>query len=101
MSDKDFARKFEGNQIGRRERNVIRRNAIIAAGSSGATGLAGRVEACLNDPDPMIRGHAVWAFARLCGPQARPRLERVLGSEWDPDVRSETERTLDSNPGLV
>ena len=101
MGDKDFARKFDGNQIGMRERNVIRRNAIIAAGSSGATGLAGRVEACFNDPDPMIRGHAVWAFARLRGPEAGPSIERVLRSEWDPDVRSEAERTLDSDPGLV
>lgn len=97
MGDKGFARRFEGNQIGMRERNTIRRNALIAAGGSGATGLAGRAEACLNDPDPMIRGHAIWAFARLGGPEARHRLERALGSEWDPDVRNEAERALDAN----
>lgn len=91
MTDREFSRRFEGNQIGMRERNVIRRNAIIAAGTSGITGLAGRLEACLNDPDPMIRAHALWAFARLAGPEARLRIERALLSEWDPIVRKEAE----------
>jgi epoxyqueuosine reductase len=91
MGQTDFVRRFEGNQIGMRERNVIRRNALIAAGASGAADLAGHIEACFNDPDPMIRAHALWSFARLRGKEAGPRLERAAAGEWDPDVRKEAE----------
>ncbi len=96
MTDRDFARRFDGNQIGMRERNVLRRNAVIAAGASGATALGRPVEACLDDPDPMLRGHAAWALARLGVPAAAQRLERALRSEWDPDVRNEAQRALDA-----
>jgi epoxyqueuosine reductase len=95
MDDREFRHRFEANQIGMRELNAIRRNAILAAGCSGAAGLAGCIEACLHDPDPMIRGHAAWSLARLRGPGARPALQTALLREWDPAVRSEIERALD------
>ncbi|MGD9402015.1 MAG: tRNA epoxyqueuosine(34) reductase QueG [bacterium] len=96
MGEADFTRKFEGNQIGMRDANAIRRNAIVAAGNSGARALAGPLTACLNDLDPMIRGHAAWALAALTGGDARPALESLLKSEWEPEARKETQTALDA-----
>lgn len=95
MGEAGFEQRFRDNQIGRRELNAIRRNAILAAGGSETDGLATRLEACLNDPDPMIRGHAAWSLGRLRGPAARPVLETALSGEWDPAVRREIQRALD------
>jgi epoxyqueuosine reductase len=98
MGEEEFRRRFDGNQIGMRERNVIRRNAVIAAGCSGISELAGPVINCLNDPDPMLRAHAAWALGALGGAEARPALERAVRSEWDPDARAEAARALDGIP---
>jgi len=95
MREREFARRFDNNQIGRRQCNAIRRNAVIAAGHSGLESLAEPVESCLNDPDPMIRGHAVWALAKIRGPEARRAVERALSREWDPIVRQEAAGVLD------
>jgi epoxyqueuosine reductase len=96
IGEAGFRKRFDGNQIGMREVNVIRRNAIVAAGSSGVEALAAPLEICLNDPDPMIRGHALWALARLLGRGARGVLESALVREWDPETRREAETALDA-----
>lgn len=90
-----FARRFVKNQVGMRERNALRRNAIIAAAHSGLETLVPPLEACLRDPDPMIRRHAVWALARLKGSSARQTLERLVRHEWEPGVRAEALTALD------
>ena len=95
MSEREFVGMFEGNQIGMRERNVIRRNAILAAGNSGMGGFLKPLEVCLNDLDPMIRGHAIWAVAMLGGPEVRATLEKARDAEWEPHVREEAKSALD------
>lgn len=96
MGEADFMCKFEGNQIGMRDVNAIRRNAIVAAGNSGAGELAGPLAVCLNDLDPMIRGHAAWALAALMGREARPAVQALLAGEWEPETRREAQRALDA-----
>lgn len=98
ITEQAFTLRFVNNQIGMRERNAIRRNAIIAAGRSGLEELARPLEACLADPDPMIRAHAVWAVATVKGSDARRTLEGVLRREWEPNVRDEARRALDVLP---
>lgn len=98
ITEQAFKLRFVNNQSGMRERNVIRRNAIIAAGHSGFEELARPLEICLADPDPMIRAHAVWAVAKVKGPDARATLESVLIREWEPNVRDEARRALDVLP---
>jgi epoxyqueuosine reductase len=95
IGEDEFARRFGTNQIGRRERNVIRRNAIIAAGNSGSSSFSAALAECARDPDPMVRQHAFWAIWRIAGQAAKPLLERALREESDPPVLSEIKTLLD------
>ena len=72
--------------IPRRQPRFLRRNALIAIGNT-ADGRDERVVAVLRrslaDPDPIVRGHAVWAAARL------GRVDLVPDEDDDPGVRAE------------
>ena len=65
LDDAAFRRVFAGSPIKRIGRDRFLRNALIAAGNSGAPALAPRVEALLEDPSPLVRAMAVWALAQL------------------------------------
>ncbi len=95
MTRSKFYKRFSDNQIGMREPNVIRRNAIIAAGNSRNSVFLSSLTSALGDPDPMIRLHALWSISRILGRQAMPVLEDTLRIEWEPSVRAEAKRLLD------
>ncbi len=95
MDETTFRATFANNQIGRRERNVIRRNAVIAAGSSRSEALLPALTMCTGDPDPMIRQHSMWAVFKIKGRSAGPMLARALKREDDPQVIAELKTLLD------
>ena len=95
MDPAAFRHRFRNNQIGMREPSAIKRNAIIAAANSGLGSLLPPLRALTEDPDPMIRLHSLWAFARLAGSRARAVLERSLHSETEPQVLDEVKSLLD------
>ena len=95
IDEQRFLARFGDNQIGMRERNAIRRNAIIAAGNSRSANLVNQLSACCEDHDPEIRQHALWALFRIGGSSARPQLERALRSETDVTVNAEIKTLLD------
>jgi epoxyqueuosine reductase len=47
-----------------------------------------------NEIEPLVRSHAAWALGRLGGATARAALERLRGTEIDPDVSAEIEAAL-------
>ena len=72
-----------------RSPRYLRRNALLVLGNTGdgtdPTVLAA-IDAALRHADPIVRGHAVWAAARL----GRPDLALAWCSgDEDPDVRAE------------
>ena len=75
--------------IPRRQPRYLRRNALVALGNVG-DGRDRRVVAALRravaDRDPLVRGHAVWAAARL---GRGDLLTAIAASETHPDVRAE------------
>jgi epoxyqueuosine reductase len=75
--------------IARRQARHLRRNALVALGNV-ADGRDPAVlvvlERCLSDDDPLVRGHAVWAAARVGRADLLAALAR---SETDPSVRAE------------
>ncbi len=89
LDDAGFRQVFAGSPIKRIGRDKMVRNALIAAGNSGAPEFAGRIAALLDDPSPVVRGAAIWALGRL--DLARSQAERLArqSGETDSDVALE------------
>jgi epoxyqueuosine reductase len=95
IGQEEFSRRFADNQIGMRERNVIRRNAIIAAGNSRSRLFDEDLSACARDDDPIVRQCALWAIWRIHGKAARSVLSEALGREPQAEVAAEIKSLLD------
>jgi epoxyqueuosine reductase len=65
LDDKAFRALFAGTPIKRTGRDRFVRNAAIAAGNSGDTGLTKPLVHLLDDASPLVRGAAIWALAQL------------------------------------
>ena len=84
LDEAGFRARFSGTPIKRTGRDRFLRNVLIAIGNSGDAGLAEQAVVSLTDPDPVVRGAAVWACGRLLG---RARLHDL----FDAHGRGETE----------
>jgi len=74
--------------IPQRQARYLRRNALVVLGNVGdgrQPAVADALRRALADPDPIVRGHAVWAAARL----GRRDLVAAVGDDPDPEVRRE------------
>jgi epoxyqueuosine reductase len=90
LDDSGFRARFSGSPIKRIGHARFLRNVLIAVGNSGDPALAPLAEARLGDPDPLIRGAAVWAVRRLVPAQRASDLALdFLPREADTTVRSE------------
>ncbi|TZG27152.1 tRNA epoxyqueuosine(34) reductase QueG [Sphingomonas montanisoli] len=89
LSAADFRQIFAGSPIKRIGRDRMVRNAAIAAGNSALPSLTAPVTALLDDPDPAVRGSAIWALSRL--DPARFAAERTarMSAEQDAGVLAE------------
>lgn len=90
LDDAAFRARFAGTPVKRTGRDRFVRNVLVAAGNSKDRTLAPRVRALLDDASPLVRGMAVWAWARLAQ-KTEFEYERDgrLGGEPDLSVRSE------------
>jgi epoxyqueuosine reductase len=77
LDDAEFRRMFAGTSIKRIGRDRFLRNVLIAIGNSGDAGLSDAARSCLDDPAPLVRATAVWAFCRLAGHDAAGQECRV------------------------
>lgn len=89
LDDASFRALFSGSPIKRIGRARFLRNVLIAIGNSGAPALAVEAERLLDDPEPLVRGAAVWALARLAPQRLAVLQPRCLAGESDPGVREE------------
>jgi len=81
LTEDGFREVFRGSPIKRIGRGRFLRNILVAIGNSGLPELVPVVEARLSDPEPLIRGAAVWALSRL----APARLSALAPAARDPD----------------
>ena len=96
LDDQNFRMLFSGSPIKRIGRNRFLRNVLIAAGNSGLTGLADKVAVHLQDPDPTVRGAAVWAPAKLLPKNTFLTLKTAaLANEAENTVRAEWDAQFD------
>jgi epoxyqueuosine reductase len=89
LDDAGFRAFFAGGPVKRIGHARFLRNVLIAIGNSGDASFVPEVIARLDDPSPLIRGAAVWAFAQLAPRDARAAASIRLAQERDADVRSE------------
>ena len=101
--DQDLAAEFGHFYLARADVDMVRRNALVAAGNSGGVGLLSAVVGYLGHPNPVLRSHAVWAARRL-GPVWIEDLLTALGrTETDGRVLDEISQAPptpgEGNPG--
>ena len=65
LDETAFRKLFAGSPVKRLGHARFLRNVMIAIGNSGSDRLLPHAEARLADPEPLIRGAAIWAFRRL------------------------------------
>jgi epoxyqueuosine reductase len=80
--------------IRKENRKLWQRNAAVAIGNLGDPEKAPVLIKALEDPEPIVRAHAVWALGKLAGPKAKAALEKMRKTEEDGKVREEIEETL-------
>jgi epoxyqueuosine reductase len=89
LDDAAFRKLFSGSPIKRIGRDRFVRNVLIAAGNGRDVGLVSQIENLLIDPEPVVRGAAIWALGRLSPEALARRRMEYAPSEQDPSVRAE------------
>ncbi|MBV9016565.1 MAG: tRNA epoxyqueuosine(34) reductase QueG [Alphaproteobacteria bacterium] len=97
LDDAGFRALFAGTSVKRTGRDRFLRNVLIAIGNApeAAPGLIAAARRCLEDPSPLVRGAAVWAFGRIADPrEVAIEADAHLARERDPEVSGEWQRLL-------
>jgi epoxyqueuosine reductase len=92
LDDAAFRQLFAGSPIKRTGRDRFLRNVLIAIGNGppGDAQLIAAAHRCLDDPSPLVRAAAVWAWTRAAPvAQCEAQRARRLAREEDPLVREE------------
>lgn len=89
-----FKKMWGHTPLSRAKRKGLVRNACVAAGNSGDETLVPVLDKLLNDEEPLIRGHAVWALEKLGSNGIRVRIERMAQNDPDEQVRQECNTLL-------
>lgn len=89
LDEARFKEMFAGSAILRAKRRGFLRNVCVAIGNSGRSTLGEALLPLLRDPEPLVRGHAVWALVRLWEGRAHEALLALRAIEKDPFVLEE------------
>ncbi|MDA0988295.1 MAG: tRNA epoxyqueuosine(34) reductase QueG [Chloroflexi bacterium] len=95
MTEAEFKEKFRTSPIKRAKRAGLLRNVCVALGNIGDPSAVPSLVSALHHDEPLVRGHAAWAFGRIGGPDAMDALEQALATESDEGVREELGLALD------
>jgi epoxyqueuosine reductase len=91
LDDASFRQMFAGSPIKRIGRHRMIRNCLVAAGNSGHPELIAAVIPHLDDPEPIVRGAAVWALSQLDPAAVQDARASRVSEEEDESVRQEWE----------
>ncbi len=91
LDDEDFRQMFRKSAIKRSKRAGLLRNVCIAMGNSGDTDFVPQLLDVLNDAEPLIRGHAVWALQQLAAndEKVQQHIQVLKDNEQNNDVLEE------------
>ncbi len=90
-----------GSAIRRTRRAGLLRNVAVALGNWGSPEAVPALVRALEDPEPLVRGHAAWALGRIGTAEARAALAPRAGADVDPYVREEIVAALAGGPEAV
>ena len=98
MDERRFQKAFRGTPVMRARYGGFLRNVIVAIGNTGGAESIAVLARALEHREPLARGHAAWALARvrkrIRDERARLALEARLEVERDAWVREEIELAL-------
>ena len=103
LSADEFAARFSGSPIKRTKRRGLLRSVAVALGNWGSREAVPELARALDDPEPLIRGHAAWALGEILsrvgipgdgGFEVAEALLFRLHVEDDPWVEEELESAL-------
>jgi len=89
-----FRARFGRTPLRRAKRRGLLRNAAVVLGNTGNPDAVPALARALDDPEPLVRGHAAWALGVIGGRAARDALERRRGADPEPEVDEEIEQAL-------
>ncbi len=89
-----FSRRFKGSPIKRIKRRGLLRNVAVALGNSGNPQAIPILIKVLDDEEPLIRAHVVWALGELSGAEALPFIQEKLNNEKEAIVLKELARVV-------
>ncbi len=90
-----------GSAIRRARRAGFLRNVAVALANWGAPEAVPALIRALEDPEPLVRGHAAWALGRIGTAEAWAALEARLSVEGDPYAQEEIGAALAVGPDVV
>jgi len=103
LSHEIFSSRFSGSPIKRAKRRGFLRNVAVALGNWRHRDAVPALTRALDDPEPLVRGHAAWALGEILsrvgipgdgGFELAEALLSRLNEEEDPWVRAELEAAL-------
>lgn len=90
----EFKKIFQDSAVSRARWKGFLRNVLVAAGNSGDASLVPLIREKFSEENPLVRGHAVWAYHRLMGEEGRGELEELRKKENDEFVLKEIGEAL-------
>jgi epoxyqueuosine reductase len=94
LSDAEFRQRFGHTPVTRPGRAGLARNVCVALGNLGDCRAIPTLVRALDDPAPLVRGHAAWALGQLGGAEAWDALRMRGVWEDDPWVAEEIDLAL-------
>ena len=95
LSEEDFRKRFKESPIKRIKRRGFLRNVAVALGNSNNPKAVPFLIKALEDKEPLIRAHIVWALGELMGSKCIPIFNEKLAKEKEFIVLSEIEAIQD------
>jgi epoxyqueuosine reductase len=92
--EEEFQRAFADLEWHQSSPQLLKRNVLVALGNLRDPVAVPALVRMLDDPDPMLRGHAAWALGRMGGDEIAAALMERSGKEEDARVREEIELAL-------
>lgn len=97
LDEESFRDEFKGSPVKRIKRRRFLRNVLIAIGNSRNERFVPSVIRLLGDEEPLVRGAAVWALARLDTEAFEDQKALRKEAEQDAEVLAEWSIALDDD----